>query len=55
MLDAEKDSFKKKIYEAEERYKQSENKKNYQLFTFESEKARWVLEKDSLITTKREL
>jgi len=55
MMDTEKDSLKKKINAIEEKYKQSETKKNYQVFTFEQEKARWQLEKDILVTAKREL
>jgi chromosome segregation ATPase len=48
ILEREKEIYKQRIAELEEKIKQSESKRSFQLFEFEKERAKWTLEKDKL-------
>jgi chromosome segregation ATPase len=49
-LEQEKEIYKQKILEMENRAKTSESKRSFQIFEFEKERAKWTLEKDKLLT-----
>jgi len=49
VLEREKEIYKNRIYELEEKFKQTESKRSFQLFEFEKERAKWTLEKDKLL------
>jgi len=47
-LEKERETFKSKINEVEQKSKELENKRSTMLFEFEKERAKWSLEKDFL-------
>ena len=55
LLDNEKETLKTKISEAEQKYRESESKRNALIFEHEKERAKWNLERDHLINQKNEL
>ena len=55
MLDIEREKLKVKIQESEGKFKESESKRNLQMFDHEKERAKWSLEKDHIITQRNDL
>jgi predicted nucleic acid-binding Zn-ribbon protein len=47
-LEKERETFKSKMQEIEQKCKDLENKRSTQIFEFEKERAKWGLEKDFL-------
>ncbi|KRX05422.1 P-loop containing nucleoside triphosphate hydrolase [Pseudocohnilembus persalinus] len=54
-LDKEKDSYKQKISELEEKYREGERKRSTLIFEHEKERAKWNLEKDHLLCQRNDL
>lgn len=54
-LDKDRDSYKAKIQEVEQKSKEVDNKRSTMVFEFEKERAKWGLEKDFLVTQKQEV
>ena len=54
LLDSEREALKAKIGEIENKFKDSESKRNILLFEHEKERAKWSLEKDHLVNQKVE-
>lgn len=54
-LDKDRDSYKAKIQEVEQKSKEIDNKRSTMVFEFEKERAKWGLEKDFLSTQKQEV
>jgi len=54
-LDKEKESHRIKLSEYESKAKDSENRRAALMFEFEKERARWQLEKDSMVSQKSEM
>lgn len=55
LLDHEREVLKAKINEAEQKYKDSETKRNNLVFEYEKKFAKWNMEKDHLTNQKQEL
>ena len=53
-MDKERDSWKKRLNDAETRYKDAENRRNLMMFDHEKERTRWNIEKDHLSNQKNE-
>lgn len=54
-LDKERETFKTKIQDIEQKCKELESKRSTMFFEFEKEKAKWGLEKDFLTSQKQEV
>ncbi len=54
-LESEKELLKEKIATLENKYRESDTKRNALLFEIEKEKAKWNLDKDHLLQQKKEL
>ena len=54
-LEKERENFKSKIQDIEQKCKELENKRSTMLFEFEKERAKWGLEKDFLSSQKQEV
>lgn len=54
VMDSEKAYWKKKLDEAEKKLKESESRKSNLLFEYEKERAKWITEKDHLMSQKSE-
>jgi hypothetical protein len=54
MLDSEKAFWKKKLHDAEMKAKESESRKSNLLFEHEKERAKWIIEKDHLMSQRTE-
>lgn len=53
-LEKERDLFKQKILDSENKFKESEQKRSGMMFEVEKERAKWALEKDHLMSQKNE-
>lgn len=55
MIDQEREQFRNKIHDLENKYKEIENKRSCLIFEFEKERAKWNLDKDHLMNMKNDL
>ena len=54
-FDKEKENYRQKLQEYEQKAKESENRRAALMFEFEKERAKWQLERDSLMNQKSEM
>ena len=54
-IDKDRETYKAKIYEIEQKAKEIDNKRSTMVFEFEKERAKWGLEKDFLVSQKQEV
>lgn len=54
-LEKEREALKTRVTEAEQKFKEAENKRSTMIFELEKERAKWGLERDHLVTQKQEV
>lgn len=55
VLEKERETFKGRLQEVEQKCKELENRRSTMIFEFEKERAKWGLERDHLVSQKQEV
>lgn len=54
-LEKDRDTFKQKLTDVEQKCKELENKRSTMIFDLEKERAKWGLERDTILNQKQEI
>lgn len=54
-LEKERDNFKQKLSDLEQKCKELESKRSTMIFDLEKERAKWSLERDTILNQKQEI